>query len=104
MGIRREVEEFVHLGRLPSEDASVEDLAAHQTALQRIARPVSPEEAEVLMRCFPRNDESCYGLAWRLLHLLETAGESLELPREPPDEPWLARLWKAAERGRRRGG
>jgi hypothetical protein len=57
---------------------------------------VNSEEAKVLMACFPVTDEDCYGLAWSLLHLIETAGDSLELRETRPTEPWLIRLWARA--------
>jgi hypothetical protein len=104
MGIRREVDEFARLGRLPREDAPAEIIAVHQAALERISRPVNSDEAKVLMACFPETDEDCYGLAWSLLHLIETAGDSLELPETRPTEPWLAMPWDARARKRARQG
>jgi hypothetical protein len=101
MHIRREVSEFAGLGRLPSEDASAEIIAGHQAALEKISRPVNSDEAKVLMTCFPATDEDCYGLAWSLLHLIETAREALELPETRPTEPWVALLWDSRARARR---
>jgi hypothetical protein len=65
--------ELTKLRRLPDE-ASVD--AATLRRLEQLARsitkPVSDEEARALVRLFGP-DDSCYGIAWTLLHLIETA-------------------------------
>jgi hypothetical protein len=71
MPIRPEVSDLVSAGSFPSEDAAEEEIAETQRLLERIAAPVTDEEAQLLTRAFwPDN---CYGLAWTLLHLIETA-------------------------------
>ncbi len=68
---RQEVEKFVVAGPLPSEDASEQEIAEAQRLLERITAPVTDEEAQLLATAF--GDDNCYGLAWTLLHLIETA-------------------------------
>ena len=71
MAIRAEVGGFVATGPLPSEDAPVEAIERAQHLLEQIGRPVTDEEAALLATSFGPDD--CYGLAWTLLHLIETA-------------------------------
>ena len=68
-----------------------------QEALDRISRPVSSQEAAALLTCFGPDD--CFGLAWSLLHLIETAPEPVVT--EEPDasaNQWIRRLWDRANR------
>jgi hypothetical protein len=70
--MRSEIQTFASLGPLPSEhEALPEIIAQHQTALHSISAPISVEEAKVLASLFGPDD--CFGLAWSLLHLIETA-------------------------------
>ncbi|GGU65769.1 hypothetical protein GCM10010274_63010 [Streptomyces lavendofoliae] len=71
MPVRREVEDLIGAGPLPSEDASEEEIAEAQRLLDNITAPVSDEEAQALSACF--GPDNCYGLSWTLLHLIETA-------------------------------
>lgn len=97
MSVRREVAELELLGRLPREDADEEVFHRFEAALKAISKPVTAEEAAVLMKCFPDSEESAYGAAWSLLHLIETA-KPLLLPNDRPSEPWLGRLWDRSHR------
>jgi hypothetical protein len=91
------VAEFALLGRLPRETADEAMFERHQAALRLIPQPLTAEEAEALIKCFPDSEESAYGLAWSLLHLIERA-RPLRLPVERPSEPWMARLWDGSHR------
>jgi hypothetical protein len=97
MSVRNEVANFASLGRLPREDAGEGVFQRHEALLRAISRPVTAEEAEILMKCFPDSEESAYGAAWSLLHLIETA-KPLSLPSSRPSEPWLGRLWDRSHR------
>jgi hypothetical protein len=94
--VRGEVREFCRHGRLPSEqddsEHAVADLETRQRLLHAIARPVSDEEARLLARCF--GDDNCFGLAWTLLHLVESA-PTPPVTSEPPlgANEWIMRLW-----------
>lgn len=92
MTVRDSVRAFLEKGPLPSErDASDEELDEFQTLIERIPQPVTPEEAQLLAGAF--GDDNCYGLAWTLLHLIETAPvqPTIAEPAASANE-WLARL------------
>lgn len=65
------MENFLALGPLPSEAAPPEQIKRHQNVLQAITRPVSLAEADALAQMFGPDD--CFGLAWTLVHLIESA-------------------------------
>ena len=67
--MRQEVENFISLGPLPDEQASVETIELFEARLSRISSPVSAEEASALMKSF--GSHGCFGLSWTLLHLVE---------------------------------
>lgn len=96
--MREEIQSFVRLGPLPDVNAPEEVIARHQRALERIRAPVTDSEASALVHCFGPDD--CYGLAWTLLHLIETAPGGAPLPSAPgeQDNEWRLRLWKRAHR------
>ena len=98
MAIRSTVEQFAATGPFPaSEDAEVDDINRRFELLERIARPVTPDEALVLSRSFGPDD--AFGLAWTLLHLIETASEPLL--REPPSasaNEWIPLIWERSLR------
>ena len=71
MSIRQDILDFVNAGPLPPEDASEEVIAESQRLFEQIEPPVSNEEARLLATTFGVDD--CYGGAWALLHLIETA-------------------------------
>ena len=100
--MRRAVHELLALGPLPSEDeAEVEQLDRYEQLLHSIGRPVSDDEARVLVRIFPLSDESCYGLAWTLLHLIETAPHwPLEDCLRDDRSEWVQRLRRGVENAR----
>ena len=54
-----------------SEVATVESVRKYENLLLSIQKPVSDEEACALVTVFGNDD--CFGLAWSLLHLIETA-------------------------------
>ena len=65
-----------------------------QAALENVVSPLTIEEAYTLMTLLGPDD--CYGLAWSLLHKIETAkGLSIEdLPQECSSyaSEWITRL------------
>jgi hypothetical protein len=66
------VVELMNLGTLASEKgANPKALQRWQEVLLAVKAPVSDDEARVLVRLFGPDD--CFGLAWTLLHLIETA-------------------------------
>jgi len=64
--------ELEKLGPLPSSACrDIEKLKKIQTLIEQIEEPVSDDDARVLVKLFGPDD--CFGLAWSLLHLIETA-------------------------------
>jgi len=76
--IRPEIEELERLGPLPTDDDDYpgidQKLFDVEHLLAVVDPPVTVEEARVLAALFPRDGSTCYGLAWSLLHLIETLG------------------------------
>ncbi len=60
--------------------------------------PVAGEEAAALAQCFGPDD--CYGLAWTLLHHIETGPNPVITTRPGPDaNEWHHTLWMRAANG-----
>ncbi|WP_250002994.1 hypothetical protein [Actinoplanes sp. M2I2] len=94
--IREQVQRFVELGPLPSEEDNSEDGDADfdnlEQVLRGIERPVNQVEAAALSGSF--GTDNCFGLAWTLLHLIETAPIPIPLTEPAADaNPWIRRLW-----------
>jgi hypothetical protein len=94
--IRVEVRRFVDLGPLPSEDENSEggDAAfdSLEQALHAIERPINDAEAALLSGSF--GTDGCFGLAWTLVHLIETAPTHMPLTEPAASaNPWIRRLW-----------
>src|SRR5947208_1579637 len=70
--VRRAVAELVAMGPLPDEKhAEVEALRRREELLAAIDRPLTDEEAAALVGLF--GPDACYGAAWSIRHLVETA-------------------------------
>jgi hypothetical protein len=97
--IRIEVQQLASLGRLPSEDESEDRIRQHERLISQVQPPVSDDEARVLIQLFGMDD--CFGLAWSLVHLIETApGWPLEDCLREERNEWIQRLARAARRVR----
>ncbi|MFD4247688.1 hypothetical protein ACFWP3_39815 [Streptomyces sp. NPDC058525] len=84
LAMRPDVQTFVGDGLLPNWDASEEELDRRDQQLAAISRPVTPEEAAALATCFGSDD--CYGVAWPLVHLIETAPGPVPRLEDPGPE------------------
>ena len=70
--MQRAVSGLLRLGPLPSSAAAtVPSIQAFQDLLSKVRTPITDEEACALVKLFGPDD--CFGLAWTLLHLIETA-------------------------------
>jgi hypothetical protein len=95
--IRDLIKQLENLGPLPDEEAATEEqLTAYQALLENVVLPITNEEARWLVGLF--GTDECYGLAWTLLHLIETA------PQWPlmdclggTQNEWILRLRSRAE-------
>lgn len=64
--------DLMRLGPLPSShNPDVNKLEQFQTLLENIKVPISDDDVRGLVTLFGPDD--CYGLAWTLLHTIETA-------------------------------
>jgi hypothetical protein len=97
--MRQEVQALVSLGPLPDcETATEEQLKTYESLLSSLTPPVSDTEARSLVRLF--GPDECYGLAWSLLHLIESApGWPLQDCLKDSSNEWTARLRLRAKRG-----
>ena len=91
--MRPEVLRLVDRGSMPPSTEDVERIREWQEALEDITAPVSDEEATALVELFPRTEDDCLGLAWSLLHLIETCPHwPLRALLQDMDKPWIAYL------------
>lgn len=96
--MRVDVAAFVAAGALPDRDASEDQISYRQAQLEAITGPVTGEEAAALIQCFGPDD--CYGLAWTLLHLIETGPNPVFTSKPEPDaNAWHHTLWMRAVAG-----
>lgn len=93
MTIRKEVEEFIRLGPLPDESVKPDHILKFQKALTAIIPPLTNEESRVLLKSF--GPDSCFGLAWTLVHLIESAPTPCQLKSKPipTDNSWEHTIW-----------
>ena len=99
MSIRPEVQQLVDLGPFPSsDDADPHEIERRGALLDRIARPPTRAEAAALLACFGPDD--AFGLAWSLLHLIETAPMGIPIDHKPSasENEWIRRLWDRSHR------
>jgi hypothetical protein len=93
--MRPEVQTFVTHGPLPHCDGSEEEIDRLIQQLNAIPKPVTGEEARALVSCFGPDD--CYGVAWTLLHLIETGPNPVLTTQPAPDaSEWHQRLYDRA--------
>jgi hypothetical protein len=70
--MQKAIKNLLSLGKLPREENVEEDrLKQYERLLGLIQCPVTVDEAVALLAMF--GDDDCYGLAWTLLHIIETA-------------------------------
>jgi hypothetical protein len=97
MVVRVEVRRFLELGPLPSEEddseAGDEAFGELERSLCAVRWPVSDDEARLLAQEF--GVDECFGLAWRLLQLVETSPTPVP-SAEPPRTAngWVRLLWQ----------
>ena len=89
--MRQEVTDLVRFGSLPSEDGGEQQINEAETLLARVPKPLTDEEATALVEVFGPDD--CFGLAWTLLHLIETAPSARTAVYHRGDNnPWIRLL------------
>lgn len=100
--MRQGIIELIGHGPLPaSKAADVNWLKRHEELLKRVAQPVTDEEACGLAKLFGPDD--CFGVAWSLVHLIETApGWPLTSCLADSTNEWIQVLRSRADPGRKR--
>lgn len=98
--MRPEIERLVKLGPFPPEPmASIEYLREAEKLILAITKPMTNQETRALVTLFGPPD-SCYGLAWSVLHLIESAPDwPIVDCIEHPNNEWVATLRDRAVRG-----
>lgn len=102
--IRDEVASFLAVAPLPaSKHADQEHLERLTELLMKISSPVSREEAIRLATAFAPDE--CFGLAWTLVHLIESAPGGAPLDAIPEgDNEWIVLLRDRHRRSSPSGG
>lgn len=97
--MRPEIKRLLLLGPLPSEDdASVDHLRLIEAELKSVTKPLTDDEARALVSLF--GPDSCFGVAWSFLHLVETApGWPLPDCLANLENEWVVSLRDRAVRG-----
>jgi hypothetical protein len=91
--MRPEITNLLNQGLLPTSKSDIQQIKAWQEAFEKITPPVSDEEAETLLTLFQPIDDDCFGLAWSLIHLIETSpGWPLLTCIQQTNNPWITRL------------
>lgn len=90
--------DLMKLGPLPSSAGpDVSLIEEIETKLKNVQTPVSDEDACSLVKLFGPDD--CFGLAWTLLHLIETApGWPIEDALANVANEWIKRLQERSKR------
>lgn len=92
--MRQEVRALLELGPMPSEHgATIEQVNAYGELIERLTKPVSDDEARALIQILPQGQSSSYfGLAWAVLHLIESAPRWPLMDSMQGDTEWILRL------------
>jgi hypothetical protein len=97
--MRQAVIALAELGQMPDERAAPETVQAYEQLVQELDPPASNEEARVLLDVLPRDDSTLFGLAWSVLHLIETAPGWPDVDALDDRGWWVKILRERAQRG-----
>lgn len=97
--MRPEIKRLILIGRFPSEpEGQNQRLEQIDGILRSLKKPVSDDEARALAKLFGPDD--CFGLAWSLLHLVESAPSwPLKDVVRADNSIWITELCSRAQRG-----
>ena len=95
--MRTLVTQLVALGQLPGEqEAAAPQVQEFEQVIRKIEPPLTKEEALALLSVF--GPDECFGLAWSLLHLIETApGWPYPEARLRAANPWVKSMLERAK-------
>lgn len=90
------IQQLIGLGPLPSSGtATTPVVRTFEQEFSKVKTPISDDEARALIKLFGPDD--CFGLAWTLLHLIETApGWPLKDVFDTSSGEWIDRLRERA--------
>jgi hypothetical protein len=98
--IRQEILDFASQGSFPSSESTDEIVVTRMTeALLRIQPPVTRDEAILLASSF--GPDEYFGLAWTLVHLIESASGGVPfdaLPEEVRKNEWVRLMEERARK------
>jgi hypothetical protein len=98
-GVRDAVLGLIELGVMPTErDADEATVRLYQSQIDLLVAPASDEEAVALVRVLPTTEESLFGLAWSVVHFIESAPSWPEPSALSGDGPWVAVLRGRADK------
>ena len=100
--VRDEVDRMRNLGPLPAETSvAPEIISDYEKAILSISRPISNDEARILITLF--GPDGCFGLALALIRLIESApGWPLVDVLANPANAWIEELRSRVERAKLR--
>lgn len=95
--MREEVTRLVALGAFPSErKTTIEQVEERGALVLALKKPATLEEALALLDIFPATEETYHGLAWSVVHFIESAPGWSDKAVAPDD----SRYWPEFLRGR----
>ena len=96
LALRDSTLRIVSMGQMPADAPDVDPvvLTAWTLALAALDGPLTDEEAIALLPCLPPDDGTVFGLAWALLHAIESAPYGTALISELDDRSWWVNLLK----------
>jgi len=95
MSLRPEVLTLAAFAPLaPEDDWEVDDIDAFAAAIEAVHPPITAEEREALLPVFScSHEDSVYGVAWGVLHLLESSpSDGWQERLDTAGHPWLELL------------
>jgi hypothetical protein len=91
-----EVTDLLTLGPLPgADDLSSEQAQQYAQAIERLPAPTA-EEAAALVHLLPRDESTSFGLAWSLVHAIESCPEWPVWDALDDETPWRSVLRERA--------
>ncbi len=99
--MRDAVSALASMGQLPTEDVGQDFFwEPWDRAVRALTMPATDEEAAVVVGVLPPGEDSAYGLAWHLLHFIESAPSWPQWELLDDRSWWVSFLRERAERVR----
>lgn len=94
--MRSEIEKLIELGKLPnSSSVDIDRLEKQQQLISCLVLPATNDEACAAINLL--GDDECFGLAWSLLHFIESApGWPIDMCLQDIENVWVIRLRERA--------